>query len=298
MRYINKIKLFILISFPLVFFSACSTKIVYDYGTYNKKNNLTYSTPSGIKNSDAMHRATMRPYTVFGVKYYPFVANIGDTFDGIASWYGPDFHAKKTSNGEIYNMYDMTAAHKTLPMNTVVRVDNIENGRSAIVRINDRGPFVAGRIIDLSNKAARQIDMIKKGTARVKLTVLGYNGLIANKNAPTSYYKEREENKEIKLIEDIVITTNLVSNIGNVLFESDKKTSKNINFAIQVGAFSLLSGAKKTVEEYKKRFPSKKVDYSFNGGIYRVYIRDFSSYELGQKFKEANNLINSIVIKN
>ena len=97
-----------------------------------------------INNSPEMHRATMKPYSVFGVKYYPEIAKIGDKFDGIASWYGPDFHSKKTSNGEIYNMYDMTAAHKTLPMNTVVRVDNLENGKSTIVRINDRGPFVAG----------------------------------------------------------------------------------------------------------------------------------------------------------
>lgn len=90
----------------------------------------------------------------------------------------------KTSNGETYNMYDMTAAHKTLPMNTVVKVDNLENGRSIIVRINDRGPFVRGRIIDLSNKAAHEIDMYRKGTAQVKITVLGYNGEIENKNAP------------------------------------------------------------------------------------------------------------------
>ena len=98
----------------------------------------------------------------FGVRYYPKVEAMGAELRGIASWYGPNFHAKKTSNGEIYNMYAMTAAHKTLPMNTMVRVDNLENGRSAIVRINDRGPFVAGRIIDLSNKAAHKIDMVKK----------------------------------------------------------------------------------------------------------------------------------------
>ena len=75
-------------------------------------------------------------------------------------------------------MYALTAAHKTLPMNTVVKVDNLENGKNVIVRINDRGPFVDGRIIDLSNTAAYAIDMVKKGTARVKVTVLGYNGQI------------------------------------------------------------------------------------------------------------------------
>ena len=91
---------------------------------------------------------------------------------GIASWYGPNFHGKLTANGERYNMNDYTAAHKTLPFNTVVRVDNVENGKSVVVRINDRGPYVGNRIIDLSRKAAQEIDMIGNGTASVRLMVV------------------------------------------------------------------------------------------------------------------------------
>ncbi|MCG2589380.1 septal ring lytic transglycosylase RlpA family protein [Rhodohalobacter sulfatireducens] len=91
---------------------------------------------------------------------------------GIASWYGPNFHGKLTANGERYNMNDYTAAHKTLPFNTMVRVDNVENGKSVVVRINDRGPYIDNRIIDLSRKAARQIDMIGSGTASVRLSVM------------------------------------------------------------------------------------------------------------------------------
>ena len=91
---------------------------------------------------------------------------------GLASWYGPDFHGKSTSNKEIYNMFDMTAAHNTLPFGTYVMVTNLENGRAATVRINDRGPFVGNRIIDLSYAAARVLGMIGPGTARVKLEVL------------------------------------------------------------------------------------------------------------------------------
>ncbi len=90
---------------------------------------------------------------------------------GIASWYGPGFHGKRTANGEVYNMNAQTAAHKTLPFGTWVRVHNLDNGRSTLVRINDRGPFVAGRIIDLSRKAARDIDMVVAGVARVRLTI-------------------------------------------------------------------------------------------------------------------------------
>lgn len=91
---------------------------------------------------------------------------------GIASWYGPDFHGKKTANGEIYDMDDLTAAHKTLPFNTVVRVENLTNGRTVVVRINDRGPYVGDRVIDLSRRAAQDIDMIGPGTAPVRLTLM------------------------------------------------------------------------------------------------------------------------------
>ncbi|MCT7501889.1 septal ring lytic transglycosylase RlpA family protein [Aliarcobacter cryaerophilus] len=283
-------------------FTGCSTKQTYDYSSYRKDTG-----DKSINNSEAMHRATMRPYNVFGIRYYPFVANVGDQFDGIASWYGPDFHAKKTSNGEIYNMYAMTAAHKTLPMNTVVRVDNLDNGRSTIVRINDRGPFVAGRIIDLSNKAAHEIDMVRKGTARVKVTVLGYNGLIDDKNAPNvNSIEQKPEVEKIEVIEDDVVATNINTNIGMVSApittsksssKESLKSSSGGKFSIQVGAFSLQAGALKTVDEYKAKFPSKKIEYVENGGIYRVYIRGFSSYDDGQNFKAKNSLTNAIVVQ-
>ena len=283
-------------------FTGCSTKQTYDYSSYRKDTG-----DKSIINSEAMLRATMRPYNVFGIRYYPFVANVGDQFDGIASWYGPDFHAKKTSNGEIYNMYAMTAAHKTLPMNTVVRVDNLDNGRSTIVRINDRGPFVAGRIIDLSNKAAHEIDMVRKGTARVKVTVLGYNGLIDDKNAPSvNSIEQKPEVEKIEVVEDDVVATNINTNIGLVSApittskSSSKESSKSSSggkFSIQVGAFSLQAGASKTVDEYKAKFPSKKIEYVENGGIYRVYIRGFSSYDDGQNFKAKNSLTNAIVVQ-
>ena len=91
---------------------------------------------------------------------------------GIASWYGADFHGRRTSNREIYNMYDMTAAHPTLPFGTRVMVTNLDNGRVAEVRINDRGPFMKKRIIDLSYAAARLLDMVGSGTAPVRLEIL------------------------------------------------------------------------------------------------------------------------------
>jgi rare lipoprotein A len=114
-----------------------------------------------------------KPYKVFGKWYQPLPDSKGFRQRGIASWYGKDFHGKKTSNGEIYDMYAMTAAHKTLPLGTYVRVHHLENNRKLEVRINDRGPFVRGRIIDLSYTAAKELGLVGPGTAKVEIVALG-----------------------------------------------------------------------------------------------------------------------------
>ncbi|NWF56465.1 MAG: septal ring lytic transglycosylase RlpA family protein [Syntrophaceae bacterium] len=93
---------------------------------------------------------------------------------GIASWYGEDFHGRKTANGETYDMHAMTAAHRTLPFNTRVRVTNLDNGRKTELRINDRGPFVPGRIIDLSRSGAKELEMLGPGTAKVLVEAVGF----------------------------------------------------------------------------------------------------------------------------
>ena len=98
---------------------------------------------------------------------------------GVASWYGHPYHGRRTSNGEIYDMDQMTAAHLSLPFGTLVRVTNLDNGRGTEVRINDRGPFVNGRIIDLSRAAARQISMIGPGTAKVRVEVIATPAMAA-----------------------------------------------------------------------------------------------------------------------
>ncbi len=114
-----------------------------------------------------------KPYTIRGVTYYPLASGVGYSEDGIASWYGKDFHGKKTANGEIYDMYGMTAAHKLLPFNTKLKVTNLSNGKSIIVRVNDRGPFVEQRIIDLTHTGAKNLGMMGPGTARVRVESVG-----------------------------------------------------------------------------------------------------------------------------
>ncbi|MDA0821948.1 MAG: septal ring lytic transglycosylase RlpA family protein [Proteobacteria bacterium] len=112
-------------------------------------------------------------YEVFGQRYHTLKSSKGFRERGIASWYGKDFHGRKTSSGEVYDMYQMTAAHKQLPLPTFVKVSNLENGRSTILRVNDRGPFHDNRIIDLSYAAALKLGLIEKGTAFVSVEAVG-----------------------------------------------------------------------------------------------------------------------------
>ena len=111
-----------------------------------------------------------KPYQVAGQWYYPKI-DYGYEERGLASWYGPNFHGKPTANGETFDMRKVSAAHKTLPLPSVVRVTNLENGRSIVVRINDRGPFIRGRIIDLSKRAAELLGFADKGTAMVEVRI-------------------------------------------------------------------------------------------------------------------------------
>lgn len=111
------------------------------------------------------------PYQIRGAWYYP-AEDFEYTETGIASWYGPNFHGKKTANGETYNQNDLTAAHRTLPLPSAVRVTNLENGRSITLRINDRGPFARGRIIDVSRRGAQLLGFEKNGVAKVRVDIL------------------------------------------------------------------------------------------------------------------------------
>ncbi|MDH3976870.1 MAG: septal ring lytic transglycosylase RlpA family protein [Gammaproteobacteria bacterium] len=124
-------------------------------------------------------------YEVFGERYYVMNSSAGYEERGVASWYGKKFHGRSTSNGEKYNMYAMTAAHKTLPLPTRVKVTNLKNGRTIVVRVNDRGPFVDNRIIDLSYAAAQKLDMITDGTAMVKVVALD-DGRLASQTNPAA----------------------------------------------------------------------------------------------------------------
>lgn len=191
-----------------------------------------------------------KPYEVDGKRYNPLRDHQGFNQRGIASWYGEKFHGRKTSNGEVYDMHAMTAAHKTLPLGVYVRVTHLQNGRTITVRVNDRGPFVAGRIIDLSYAAATQLGMADAGVAQVQVQALGY--------------KETDH--------------------GKVSYQ--QPTSYDIgSFAVQVGAFSVRDNAYRLAEQLRGRYGKADVQTALVNGqqMYRVRVGDYRSLERAEQ---------------
>ncbi len=188
-----------------------------------------------------------RPYKVLGNWYQPLPNAKGFSQKGRASWYGKKFHGRKTANGEIYNMYAMTAAHKTLPLGTWIQVKNLENGRSVKVRVNDRGPFVGDRILDLSYKAAVAIDMTGNGTARIKIKVI---------DTPRNKKKKR----------------------------FSKQISDGI-FSVQTGSFSDKVNAESFMAMLDRTY--KNVHMAFENNTYKVRVGRFKNRKDAEKTKSA-----------
>jgi rare lipoprotein A len=222
--------------------------------------------------SASTHKATMRSYWIRGKKYYPSYVEVGQVMRGVASWYGPNFHGKYTSNGERYNMYAYTAAHKTWPMDTMVRVTNLKNRKSVIVRINDRGPFVRGRVIDCSYRAGKRLGLDRVGLAKVSVEVVGFAGVVQSKEK---------------------IATSIRTHTQTRVALS--------NFGIQVGAFEYLKGAKRLKDKYRKRFRSyRTVIKHFHPNeerpLYRVWVMGFGSEAEAIDFKNEQILVKDAFI--
>jgi len=257
--------------------------------------------PSQPIASDPMYRATMKPYTVRGKRYHPTTVQVGDTFKGIASWYGDDFHGKLTSNGEYYNMHDLTAAHKTLPINTLVQVTNLRNNLSTIVRINDRGPFIDNRIIDLSHQAALDIDMIKKGTAPVQLEVLEFDNS-ANKYAHKKTYTPKRK-KTTKSVWKRYDEQEFSSEVENPQVEnSQQNIITGGEYAIQVASLSHKSKAttfkEKCYNEANGYTPYIKKKIYNKQTIYKVMLGGFQSIQEAKDFIEKKHYKGAFIVRN
>ena len=203
---------------------------------------------------ESARKGTGKPYKVYGKSYYPLLSSHGFKQTGTASWYGDDFHGKTTSNGEKYNMYAATAAHKTLPFGTIVQVTNLENGKQTLARINDRGPFVKNRIIDLSWQGADNLGILDKGTALVKIEALG---------------------KEVKVVED-----------GKVTVRIEQPSSYDVgDFTVQVGSFLLPENASRLRDILAREYDNAHVVTYDSGSemYYRVRVTQASSLQTATK---------------
>ena len=200
-------------------------------------------------------------YEVYGRRYHVMPTADGYRERGVASWYGPKFHGKRTSGGETYDMHGMTAAHKTLPIPTWVEVTNLDNGRQVIVRVNDRGPFVDDRIIDLSFRAATELDMIGKGTARVQVRALGAPAGSSRDSGPVMAEARTAPARESGGGFSLISTANAApaTHAGELY--------------VQVGAFSDRENALGMVSRLKRSgFENTFVLAGGNDALYRVRI--------------------------
>jgi rare lipoprotein A len=183
---IKKFKLFLLASVLGAALSGCSSQMASrgfspsEYGVPASERVVAMGQP--VPKGGGVYRVG-KPYQVRGLWYYPKENPAGYQATGIASWYGDDFHGRRTANGEVYNMYALSAAHPTLPLPSYARVTNVANGRSVVVRVNDRGPFHSGRVIDLSKRASLLLDMHGAGLGKVKVAYMGKAKLDGNDDA-------------------------------------------------------------------------------------------------------------------
>jgi len=229
------------------------------------------------------------PYTVLGKTYRVMKTAKGYKERGGASWYGTKFHGRLTSNGERYNMYEMTAAHKSLPIPTYVSVKNLDNGREIIVRVNDRGPFHEGRIIDLSYAAASKIGMLKKGTARVEVVAID----------PREWKKSKRQRKKDKVAAAKASAAALAAPKA-VAATLDASADAVITAAIQrqylqVAAFKSLEAAQALQNKLLDLLlalneSANVVIHPSDQGVYRVRIGPFASTVESLSIKNAAGL--------
>jgi rare lipoprotein A len=222
--------------------------------TYQRAYPPTSEQPPGTRQPP-----TQKPYTINGKRYEPLSSHQGFEQEGIASSYGLDFHGRTTSNGEKFDMNAMTAAHKTLPMGVYVRVHHKRNGKEVVVRINDRGPFVGDRIIDLSESAASRLGMLQEGLAPVKVTALGYK--VDGQTGPSAYRQPAN-------------------------YDSG-------TFSLQVGAFTVRANAYRYADELRKKYGAADVQEAQVQGktYYRVRLGRYNSLRLAQAGQEQHERI-------
>ena len=254
MKPFKLVTLFIVIIFLI---NGCSS----NYGRYQQKNDSSPTRiPTHIELRDAIPRAEKKSrggnkhYQVRGKHYSVLASAQGFKETGIASWYGKKFHGHLTSNGEIYNMYGMSAAHKNLPLPTYVKVTNNDNQKTVIVRVNDRGPFHQSRIIDLSYSAAYKLDILKTGTANVTLEAITN---FAKKTPNIIQHSNTKHFIQVFATQSKQQAETTISTINTLFHQPASLQRKGNIYKVQVGPFSTAAALKSTLAKLKKNgYPS------------------------------------------
>ncbi len=212
--------------------------------------------PDAVPHAEPLNRYANRPYEALGVRYEPLTAVGTYRERGIASWYGKKFHGQRTSSGEVYDMYGMTAAHKTLPIPSYARVTNLSNGKSVIVRVNDRGPFVRGRIMDVSYAAAYRLGLIGSGSGEVEVESL----------APG-----RDSPPVVRPIQMEVLHTEPIA----------PAVSPAHGVYLQLGSFRSPQGAESFLSHMREELSGlgKQLTLSTSGGLSRVHLGPYRTAE-------------------
>ncbi len=214
---------------------------------------------------EPLNRGTARPYTVMGRGYTPMTELAPYRERGIATWYGRRYHGQRTSSGEVYDMYAMTGAHTTLPIPSYVRVTNLDNGRSVVVRINDRGPFLNGRLIDLSYVAAYKLDILRNGSATVEVeAVLPGDGSPASTSARAAPTRPAGSEREPPTASSAVAAPAAASGSGHYL---------------QLGAFSVQDNAQRFMERLQVDLADlgPRLSLAVSNNLYRVHAGPYAS---------------------
>jgi rare lipoprotein A len=240
------------------------------YGRYQQQNDSTPTRlPTVSELQDAIPRVEKisrggnRNYTVRGNDYHVLKSAKGFSQKGTASWYGNKFHGHLTSNGEIYNMYSMSAAHKNLPLPTYLQVTNLANNKSVVVRVNDRGPFHQSRIIDLSYSAAYKLDMLKTGTASVSITVVDLdkndlaNAKIKDQVKPPIHSINSTTAPSVNFIQvfttrNLLLAKNTASALTSLYQKDTIHPERDGLYRVQIGPFLNQSELKQMISHLKK----------------------------------------------
>lgn len=230
-------------------------------------------TPDAEPKIEPFARGPSRPYTLFDKTYVPITDSRPFVQRGVGSWYGKKFHGQKTASGEIYDMFKMTAAHPTLPIPSYVRVTNLRNGRKVIVRINDRGPFHAARIIDLSYTAALKLDLLRGGSAELEVERL----------LPDEILRLQEAKKTRADAPAVSADNEPLASVAPAAVSAE--TAAAAGFYLQLGAYAQEQNALATHEQLLRSWPAGvPLPVIVPGqGLFRLHSGPFSSRELASE---------------